>query len=142
MFSNSFIDQSLLQSYLETEYYVHSNISVTLKIGAASPQLAALHRTYQAESSAFITAFNPFSQTLDETGNAKRQTALLIGLQQRSLSYIGAIGQHPTNGWPGEPSFLVLGLCRAEAMLLGSQYEQNAIVWCNRDAVPELVLLR
>ena len=33
-----------------------------------------------------------------------------LELKTRSLAFVDAIGQHPTNGWAGEPSFLVFGL--------------------------------
>jgi hypothetical protein len=52
------------------------------------------------------------------------------------------VGQHPTNGWPGEPSYLVFGLTRSESVELALRLEQNATVWCGADAVPELLLLR
>ena len=74
--------------------------------------------------------------------NDARQTVLARELQERDLTYIRGVGQHPTNGWTGEQSFLVLGLSRDDARMLGARHEQNAIVWCGPDAVPELVLLR
>ena len=142
MFPDSVIDQRSIQAYLETDYHVHGDALVTLNIGVANPTLSALHKAHRIESSAFITACNPFSQSCDESVNAERQAALARELQQRSLTYIEGIGQHPTNGWLGEPSFLVLGLPREAAKALGNRHEQNAIVWCGLDAVPELVLLR
>ncbi len=33
-----------------------------------------------------------------------------LELKTRGLAFVDAIGQHPTNGWAGEPSFLVFGL--------------------------------
>ena len=142
MFPDSVIDQRSIQAYLETDYHVHGDAPVTLNIGVANPTLSALYKAHRIESSAFITACNPFSQPFDESANADRQAALARELQQRSLSYIEGIGQHPSNEWLGEPSFLVLGLSREAAMALGNRHEQNAIVWCGVDAVPELVLLR
>ena len=142
LFPDSVIDQRSIQAYLETDYHVHGDALVTLNIGVANPTLSALHKAHRIESSAFITACNPFSQSCDESVNAERQAALARELQQRSLTYIEGIGQHPTNGWLGEPSFLVLGLPREAAKALGNRHEQNAIVWCGLDAVPELVLLR
>ena len=141
MFPDSVIDQRSIQAYLETNYYVHSDAPLTLNIGVANPTLAALHKAHRIESSAFVTACNPFSQAFDESANAARQAALARELQQRSLSYIEGIGQHPTNEWR-ELSFLVLGLSRESAKELGNRHEQNAIVWSGLDAVPELVLLR
>ena len=142
MFPGSVIDQRSIQAYLETNYHVHSDAPLTLNIGVANPTLAELHKAHRIESSAFVTACNPFSQAFDESANAERQAALARELQQRSLTYIEGIGQHPKNEWPGELSFLVLGLSREAARALGNRHEQNAIVWCGLDVVPELVLLR
>ena len=142
MFLDSVIDRDTIQAFLETDYRVHSNAPLTLNIGVANSTLATLHKSHRVESSAFVTACNPFSQAFDESANADRQAALGRELQQRGLTYIEGIGQHPMNEWPGEPSFLVFGLSREAAKALGDQHEQNAIVWCGLDAVPELVLLR
>jgi hypothetical protein len=43
---------------------------------------------------------------------------------------------------PGEPIFLSLLLVLDEAKVIGTQYRQNALVWCGEDAVPLLILLR
>ncbi len=42
----------------------------------------------------------------------------------------------------GEASFLILDIDKNTASDIGKQFEQNAIVWCTSDAVPELILLR
>jgi hypothetical protein len=36
----------------------------------------------------------------------------------------------------------VPGLTRTAAQQLGRQFEQNAIIWADADAIPELILLR
>ena len=142
MFQDSVITQSSIQAYLETDYHVHGATPLTLNIGVANAGLAALHTTHSVESSAYVTACNPFSQALDDSANQARQAVLVRELQQQSLTFIEGIGQHPTNGWTGEQSFLVLGLSLEDARMLGARHEQNAIVWCGSDAIPELVLLR
>ena len=142
MFQDSVIAQSSIQAYLETNYYVRGAMPLTLNIGVANPGLVALHTSHSVESSAYVTACNPFSQTLDDSTNDARQAVLAGELQQHGLTYINGIGRHPTNGWRGEQSFLVLGLSLEDARMLGIHHEQNAIVWCGPDAVPELVLLR
>ena len=142
MFQDSLIAQSSIQSYLDTNYHVQGATPLTLNIGVANAGLAALHKTHSVESSAYVTACNPFSQALDDSVNDARQAVLVRELQQQGLTYIKGIGQHPANGWPGEQSFLVLGLSREDARMLSVRHEQNAIVWCGTDAVPELVLLR
>ena len=114
---------------------------VVLKIDTASPALHALHRRHGVDCSCFITACNPFSQRLDEHTNLRRQEALEAELRQRSLTFLPGAGRHPVNGWPAEPSFLVLGLALEAAKNLGCHYEQSAIVWAGADAVPRLVIL-
>ena len=142
MFSDSVIDQGSIQAYVVTNYHVHGATPFALNIGVANAALVALHTSHSVKSSAYVTACNPFSQALDDSVNDARQAVLAGELQHRSLSYIEGIGQHPRNGWMGEPSFLVLGLSREAAKAIGNRHEQNAIVWCGPDAVPELVLLR
>lgn len=142
MFSDSTIDRNTIQAYLETDYCILGNDPFTLRIGVACSELAALHQASKADCSAFITACNPFSQTFDEAANAERQAALARELTRRSLRYIDGIGQHPSNQWPGEASFLVFGLTLEAARTLGTRLEQNAIIWSGPDAVPQLILLR
>ena len=142
MFQDSVIAQSSIQAYLDTDYHVDGATPLTLRVGILNAGLAALHKTHSVESSAYVTACNPFSQALDDSANDARQAVLVRELQQHGLTYIKGIGQHPTNGWTGEQSFLVLGLSREDAKMLGARHEQNAIVWCDQDAKPELVLLR
>lgn len=142
MFSDLAIDRSTIQAYLETDYRILGNAPSTLRIGVACPDLAALHKAHQSVCSAFITACNPFSQTFDEAANAERQAALARELTQRSLRYIDGIGQHPSNQWPGEASFLVFGLTLEAARTLGAWFEQNAIIWSGSVTMPRLILLR
>ena len=98
---------------------------------APSPRLQRVHHCLQ-----------PFSQILDDEANAERHAALGQELGRRSLASIEGIGQHPSNLWPGEPSYLVFGLTLVAAKTLGTRLEQNAIVWTGTDAVPQLILLR
>ena len=94
------------------------------------------------DCSAYITALNPFSRALDVAANAERHAALGRELEQRSLASIEGLGQHPSNQWPGEASYLVFGLTLEAAKTLGTRLEQNAIVMAGADAVPQLILLR
>jgi hypothetical protein len=143
LLSSSVIDRSTIQAYRETDYHVHGDTPMTLKVGKASPALASLHKASRVTTSAFITAFNPFSQAFDQAANVQRQAALAHLLKSRGLTFIDGIGQHPTNKeWPGEASFLVLYLSLEAAKVLGVQHEQNAIIWNGPDAVPQLILLK
>jgi len=142
LFSDSDIPRETIQAYLETHYRVRGDTPTTLKVGETNPTLTALHEAHDAECSAFITACNPFSQSSSDDFNAARQRALADELKQLGFTFIDGIGQHPSNNWPGEASFLVLGLSLEAAKALGTRYGQNAIVWSGADATPQLVLLR
>jgi hypothetical protein len=127
---------------LETDYCVHGEPGFTLRVGRASAELLAAHKRRRTDCSAFLTACNPFSQPLDAAANAARQAALAKELSGRSLAFVPGVGQHPSNGWPGEDSFLVFGLTLEAAKALGTRLEQNGLVWSGADAVPQLILLR
>jgi glycine/D-amino acid oxidase-like deaminating enzyme len=137
----SAIDPSTIQAYRETHFCVEGETPMTLLVGERNEALAALHEASGVESSAFVTAWNPFSQQCDDETNANRQQALADELIVLGLRFVQGVGRHPSCTW-AEPSFLVLGISLAAAKELGRGYEQNAIVWNGVDAVPELVLLR
>jgi hypothetical protein len=142
LFSESTLAPGLVQAYRETEYRVFGTELFRLSVGSASPELLALYQGHKVTCAAFITACNPLSQELPAHENQRRQDELAKELSQRSLNYLDGFGQHPSGRWPGEPSFLVLGLELEAAKSLGQSLEQNAIVWCGANAVPELILLR
>ncbi len=121
---------------------MHGPPGFTLRVGSASADLLRAHARHGADCSAFLTACNPFSRSLDAQTNAARQAALAQTLTGRGLAFLPGVGRHPSNGWPGEDSFLVFGLALEEAKGLGARLEQNAIVWSGADAVPRLILLR
>lgn len=139
---NSAIGLDTLRAYEETHYRVLGDAPATLRIGHANPDLAKLHRTFGVDCSAFVTAANPFSTLISAMANAARQAALAEQLAIMGLRFIEGIGEHPLGTWAGEPSFLVLGLKLSDAKQFGTKHEQNAIVWCGSDTVPQLILLR
>ena len=72
LFQDSVIAQSSIQAYLGTNYHVHGATPLTLSIGVANAGLAALHKTHSVESSAYVTACNPFSQATNNSVNDER----------------------------------------------------------------------
>lgn len=111
-------------------------------MGQASAELLRAHQREKADCSAFVTACNPFGQPLDGASNGARQAALARELTRTGLSFLPGIGQHPSNEWPGEDSFLVFGLRLEAATALCVRLEQNGFVWSAADGVPQLILLR
>lgn len=144
------IEADLEHAYRATHYVVHppagsgqvgDGVPIVLNIDRPSPDLGALHRQRGVDCSCFITACNPLSQRLDEPSNLVRQVDLAAELHRRSLAFLPGEGRHPSNGWPPEASYLVLGLALEASKNLGRHYKQNAIVWAGADAVPRLVVL-
>ncbi len=128
LFSDSVIDPGMIQAYLDTEFRVFGESPFVLHVGQLSEELAFAHKIHHVECSAFITACNPFSQVVTKENNLERQQHLAKELSRRSLTYVDGFGQHQSNQWPGEESFLVFGLTLEAAKTLASKLEQNAII--------------
>lgn len=129
----------LVQAFSETNYIVHDQPPFTMNIGKPCLELKKLMEDRNALCVAFITACNPFGQKLGLTKNFVLQHSLKMTLRKRGLAFIDGIGQHPSNDWPGEPSFFILDLDLEAAKALVGHYEQLAFVWASGDAVPKLI---
>lgn len=136
------IDSTLVAAYQETLYHVNGLQPFTLRIGTPSAELKKLYKESNTQSGTFITACNPYSTALGEAENQERQTQLGAELRKRSLKFCDGEGKHPNDEWPAEASFFVLGMSLEAAKKLAAQLEQNAILWCDADATPQLILLR
>lgn len=136
------IANDLLESYQNTDYQVHGRDPFTLKIGEVSEPLFRLYKQHRCDCAAFITASNPYSQKLDPSINAQRHLDLKADLTSRSLIFIEGVGIGKDPDWPGEASCLIFGLALEASRVLGNKFNQNAIVWCDAEAMPQLVLLR
>ena len=140
--SDTNIAEHLLESYRNTDYQVHGSVPFSLKIGQTSEPLLQLYKRDRCDCAAFITSSNPLSQKLAPAVNALRHQDFLVDLASHSLVYVEGIGIGQDPDWPGEVSCLVLGLELQASRVMGHKFNQNAIVWCDQDAIPELILLR
>lgn len=138
----SLISAETIQAYRETEFRVFVEDVMVLKISEKNEELVALLKCHRSEACAFITACNPLGELLSHEQNSDLQKRLEEEIQFRGLTYIAGEGKHPVGDWPGEPSFLVFDLSLEAAKTLGRKFNQNAIVWCGPDAVPQMILLR
>lgn len=138
----SMIEPATIQAYRETHYHVSAAHSFTLQIGQTSPDLLDLFCEHGTDCAAFLTACNPLSQQVGNAENSMRQQNLETELTGLGLKFFKGVGRHPSNNWPGEDSFLVMGLRLENARALGNRFEQSAIVWADKDGEPQLVLLR
>ena len=88
MKSDTAIAPETLRAYEETEYRVAGESPLVLRVGEPSPALAALHEARGVDSSAFITAWNPLGASLDDAGNAARQSELARELTARLVGHV------------------------------------------------------
>lgn len=138
----SILASDLITAYKVTNFHVKAEPAFTLNIGKVSAELKTLFKQNNVTNAAFITAWNPYSKSLSDEENQSRNDQLKNELIIRSLKFIDGFGQDPLGQWLGEDSFLVLGIELEASKKLGIQFEQNAIVWSDSDAIPELILLR
>jgi hypothetical protein len=143
LLSYSAISAAKYAAYRNTEYKFERGAKlITLRVGEACSELATLYIETGFSSGVFTTAYNPFGKSQstheNETANARLRTDLSA---QTSYIFEGA-GIDPSGDWPGEKSFFALGIAVQTAKKLGRKYQQDAIVWTNQSAIPELILLR
>ena len=121
---------------------VFSSTLITKNIRKFSNELSKLMKDLNFFSASFITAFNPYSQNLELQDNRSRNKVLELKIQAMQFHYLKGDGRCMDSKKVGEESFLVFGTSKMEAARLGEEFEQNAIVFCERDAIPDLLLLK
>jgi hypothetical protein len=131
-----------IAAYRSTNYDVNAASGFILNVDQPSPNLVRLHQKHQVTCSAYITAYNPFSNTLTQSENESRHQKLISIVKAKKLAYYEGEGQGLDRSWPSEKSLLILGLDLATAKQIGNDFEQNAIIWTDTNGSPQLILLR
>jgi hypothetical protein len=141
--SRTSLDPTLVQAYRRTRYSAGlDGEAIVLRVDVPSPVMAAAIAAGGAPGAAFITAENPYSTQSAAHDNAASQALLKSELAALGATVFEGVGQGDDPTWPGEASYLAVGISRDQACLLGRKYQQNAIVWIGANGTPELVLLR
>ena len=111
---------------------------VLLRLDAVNPCVAALLAQADAPWAAFVTAYQPFSQSVSAEENATRQEELLAWAIARGLPWLPGDGGPPdeagagtADAWAPEPSLLLFIDDAAVADTLMQTFEQNAVVLCD-----------
>ena len=103
---------NIIQAYRKALYT--SNIGITLIVDAKSEKLDKLLSESDASSAIYITAWNPFSQMMNSDENQELngllKSDLLTLIDEEKV--IDGFGEDPSGKWPGEESFLALGLTK------------------------------
>ena len=101
----------LFESYLKTDYIIEDGaVNLSLKIGEKNSDLEDLLLKFRANTSAFLTAYNPYSRKLSRSENETRQTELLSILKENGYKFFYGYGQGDNADWAPETSVLVLGI--------------------------------
>lgn len=141
--TQSVLSIQLIQDYLGTSYQANGHFGkMTLRIGKYCGILSRLMISAILPNALFITACNPYSQLQSTLNNDLAQIQLYKQLTHYSTRIYPGESVNSQNDWPVESSYLALGIDLPRSIQLGIKFKQNAIVWCNVDAVPRLVLLR
>jgi hypothetical protein len=102
---------------------------IRIRVGQMHLDLDELLRTHSAKNWVYITACNPASTALSDRENRCRQQDLEDSIRAKGNVHFAGAGVGDVGHWQPEPSFLILGVSRQEAILWGQELGQNAVVW-------------
>ncbi len=131
----------LIHAYQNTIYKIN-DFDIQIRIGETTPKLDEILEEKGYNSWAFITAWNPHSESLPEVQNKSRNKILEKEINDLGLEYFKGAGVGEDDTWPPEPSFLILNMRENTAKHLGNKYQQNAIVFGSIYQQAQLILLR
>ena len=135
------LSRELLTAYEDADYVVFTKPELILRIGEPSPRLDALLEEAGADSAAYISAANPRGERRPEAANQASHSVLKDLVAASGYPHFPGEGRDPEGRWAPEPSFLVLGIYRDNAELMGQLFGQNAIVFVEKGEAPRLLPL-
>lgn len=134
------ITKDLLDSYKKTHFSVNGPTGTfILRTDCYSAELEASHKRNYVRTSAYITAHNPASEPQTDIWNSDAQKAMEAEVAASGFKTVPGSGIDPNNEWPAEPSILILGIDKDDALDLGKRFGQNALLFSASDAIPTLI---
>jgi hypothetical protein len=119
-----------MRAYHQTSFFADTPRGrIRLRIREKSAELEAILFAEGAREWAYVTACNPGSRPLSHRENVRRQEALEREVSGRGLVFLRGEGVGDDGQWPPEPSLLILGIARDQAVDLGGRFGQKAIVF-------------
>lgn len=120
----------LHQAYRDAVYEVyHNRKTILLFIDRLNPKLDSILEKYHGNTWALITAHNPYSQCLPPVENEQRQLKLVEIVRANNLIFLDGVGKDQNNLWTPEPSIFIVNIELEQAIAIGQEFQQNAIVW-------------
>jgi hypothetical protein len=134
------MNPELFEAYKNTTYRVYLPLGdIDIRIGVMNLLLQELLLRNNSESWAFITACNPYSVMQNADVNTFLNTQLESYLSGKKYVFFKGMGVGDDDSWEPEASFMVLNIRKEDAIKLGKQFKQNAIVTGVIGNSPELI---
>ncbi len=134
------MNPELFEAYKNTTYRVYLTLGeIEIRIGVMNLLLQEFLLSNNVESWAFITACNPYSVMQNADANTFLNTQLERYLSEKQYLFFKGMGVGDDNSWEPEASFMVLDIRKEDAIKLGKQFKQNAIVVGVIGNSPELI---
>ncbi len=134
------MNPELFEAYKNTIYRVYLPLGeIDIRIGVMNLSLQELLLSNNVESWAFITACNPYSVMQNADVNTILNTQLEDYLLGKRYLFFKGMGVGDDYSWEPEASFMVLNIRKEDAIKLGRQFKQNAIVAGVIGNSPELI---
>ena len=134
------MNPELFEAYKNTTYRVYlTHGEIDIKIGVMNLLLHELLLSNNSESWAFITACNPYSVMQNSDVNTFLNTQLEDYLIGKRYLFFKGMGVGDDYSWEPEASFVILNIGKEDAIKLGRQFKQNAIVVGAIGKMPELI---
>jgi len=134
------MNPELFEAYKNTTYRVYLPLGeIDIRIGVMNLLLHELLLSNNSESWAFTTACNPYSVVQNADVNTFLNTQLELYLLEKKYVFFKGMGVGDDDLWEPEASFMVLNIGKEDAIKLGKQFKQNAIVAGVIGNMPELI---
>jgi hypothetical protein len=136
------LDDELLKAYRRAEYVVFGEPPLVLRVGEGNRRLDGMLDAAGKATAAFLTACNARGERRSDAENQAAQVRLERALEEKPYGCYPGEGRDPDGRWGAEPSLLVVGISRPEAEAIGRRFEQNALLFMERGAALQLIVLR
>jgi hypothetical protein len=121
---------ALFAAYRNTSFFATTPSGrLCLRVGDISRELDGLLVARGARTWAYVTAFNPGSIPLSSAENELRHERLVREMERCGYTAFAGEGVGDDGQWPPERSLLILGIARDEAIRLGHEFGQRAVVY-------------
>jgi hypothetical protein len=136
-------DRRLVEAYLNTNYWTElirmDDRGGSFRVGAPLPErMDQQLDEQQIGTFAFLSAWNPGSQPLDDWHNRWRNLNMELELHPHCRLLRRGLGIGETGDWPPEESFWALGIAPDKAVEIARQFGQNALVFWKKGSLPAL----